>query len=104
MPQQTMSMHDLEQLHKKKWKRANWFAPQAMKFFKTRLESHAVISDGKAYFITSELAPYANARKYTVRYCNLETGKIETIGEFNSLTKLKAQRLFDQITGVNNHG
>ena len=52
---------------------------------------------GGRYFLTSERFD-GDSRKYTVREC--QDGEIETIGEFNTLTKYQAIQLAKKVSQV----
>lgn len=62
-----------------------WFEPDTLRFFRSRVASHAYKStDGaKAYLVSSEQGPDM-PRRYSVRVCDLATGRIDTVGEFQS--------------------
>jgi hypothetical protein len=66
----------------------HWFERGAMKFFGTKLPSYAHKGLGGVYFVTSEQPPHG-ARAFSVRKL-VGPGKIDTIGEFCSMTKAKA--------------
>lgn len=64
----------------------HFFDKDAMRFFRSRLLSTIYPSVNKVYFVTSEqfVSPSHTAtRMFTVRCLDLNTRRIETIGEFN---------------------
>lgn len=64
-------------------RRANttgWFAPDAMRWFDTRIESMLYVGPGGAFFVTSEQPP-GDVRVFTVRQVH-DNGDVETVGEF----------------------
>ena len=67
----------------------NWFAPDTMRFFNSRVLSDVI---GGRYFVTSERYDNASPRLYTVRIAN-DDGTIDTVGEFQRYdTADKAKR------------
>lgn len=74
----------------------HFFEPSSMRFFSSRKPTEAYLneSENKAYFVTSEQFVSSlnekSERKYSVRVCNMETGDIHTIGEFNKLNRNEA--------------
>ena len=74
-----------------------WFAPEAMRFFSSRLlGAPAATPDGSAYFVTSERCSYDHPRLYSVRVSRKdESGRwqIDTIGAgFQGYTSARAAR------------
>lgn len=66
----------------------HWFSDQTMSFFKTRIESQI----HNNYFITSELAPGASNRRYTIRKANSD-GSVNTYGEFQEFSTFEAAEI-----------
>lgn len=62
--------------------RADWFAPDAMKFFGTILPDHAFRCDDRIAFVTSEKNP-SGVRAFTVRSFDWATGEVDTVGVFH---------------------
>lgn len=61
----------------------HWFAPETMRFFRTKLPEIAYeLPGGGIYFVTSEVSP-AGEKRYTVRR-QLHNGDIDTVGLFHS--------------------
>ena len=86
----TMHMERVKELHRSLWNRADWFGPQEMKLFGTRLESTGFITDsGDIYFVTSEKGP-SMPRRFNVRKMDGKTGEISTVGPFNLHTNYNA--------------
>lgn len=61
-----------------------FFSKDTMRFFNSRLPQSAYEKDGLAYFVTSEKFNHETARKYTIRKCDLKTGGINTVGDFQA--------------------
>ena len=81
-------MSDIQRKHV-----GHFFDKGAMRFFNSRLTNIIYCSLVGVYFVTSEAFDYNSPRLFTVRRLDLETGKIDTIGEFNELTKSQADSL-----------
>lgn len=79
----------------------HWFDPGSMRFFRSRLPQTGYRVDNKAYFISSEQFIGSNGipapRLYTIRVLDYETGEIDTLGEFNKLTKSEARTQLNKI-------
>jgi hypothetical protein len=73
-----------------------FFSPDTMRFFRSRVGSTVYQGPGGVYFVTSEQFVPSRGRPaprlYTVRVFDPATGEVDTAGEFNSLTKGRAQR------------
>ena len=65
--------------------RGHFFDKDAMRFFNSRLVDEVFPSLGKVYFVTSEKFDYNSPRKFSVRVLNLDTGSIDTVGDFHAL-------------------
>ena len=90
----TIPMREIEEKNRKAEK--YWFSPDTLKFFKSRYGGTAYKKGNYAYFISSEKAPYGE-RKYTIRKANLKTGGIDTVGDFNKMTKSQADKKLKTI-------
>ena len=66
-----------------------WFSPSSTRFFHSRYPRFAYKAGGEAYFVTSEQFDYKSERLYTIRVCNLLTGGIETLGDFQQYSSGK---------------
>ena len=76
----------------------HFFSAGATRFFNSRYPQTGIEHDGKIYFITSEQFDWKSPRLYTIRYLDMETGEVETLGEFQAYdTKGKAQRAVNKI-------
>lgn len=79
-------MNALEQLQARNRETGgNWFAPDTMRFFDTRVSQRHYRNPSKpsyVWFVTSDRAPF-NPRRYTVRLGNLETGEVSTVGHWS---------------------
>lgn len=76
----------------------HFFDAGATRFFKSRYPQTGIVKDNKAYFVTSEQFDYNSPRLYTVRVCDMETGIVDTIGEFQQYqTSKQAQATIKDI-------
>jgi NADPH-dependent ferric siderophore reductase len=73
-----------------------FFEPATMRFFRSRVGSTVYEGPGGVYFVTSEqFVPSSgrpHPRLYTVRQFDPATGDVDSVGEFNELTKGRAHR------------
>ena len=60
----------------------HFFDDSTMRFFNSRISQDAIKSGNMAYFVSSEKFDSKTPRLYSVRAINLDTGKIETIPDF----------------------
>ncbi len=89
-----MKLYEFKALNKSNG--SHWFDTDTMRFFKTRISNWDVIS---GLFITSESGPFGQGpRKFTLRKADFETGKVETIGEFQQYSSLRSAK-----TAMRNH-
>lgn len=70
----------------------HWFSNDTMRFFSSRLPDYAYLKGDYAYFITSEKDFSGNNRFYSIRKFDRRDGKIDTIGDFNRMTKTEARK------------
>jgi hypothetical protein len=79
----------------------HWFTPEAKRFFDSRWSDTATLTGLKAYFVSSEQfrnGAYSESRKYSVRVCDMATGRIDTVGEFQAYgTPAQAQAAIRKI-------
>ena len=66
----------------------HWFSPDTKRFFKSKIDNVAYKKGNKAYFISSEKGP-DEIRKFSVREADLDTGEVNTVGEFQAFTNRK---------------
>ena len=59
-----------------------FFEQGATRFFRSRYPEYAYQASGRAYFITSEQFDDHSPRLFTLRVCDLATGEVDTVGEF----------------------
>lgn len=59
-----------------------WFSKDTTLFFHSRYPKVAYLLGDKAYFITSEQFNRHSPRLYTIRVCDMATGQVDTVGEF----------------------
>lgn len=94
-----ISMEDVKEASRKGDK--HFFDADTIRFFDSRVGPNAWQVGDIAYFITSEQfhSPHgpSGARLYTVRQINLDTGNIDTIGEFNKMTESEAKQALERI-------
>lgn len=75
-----------------------WFQEGATRFFHCRYPQVAYEQNGKAYFVTSEQFDYSSPRLYTIRVCDLSTGQVDTVGEFQQYgTSREANRAMQSL-------
>lgn len=76
-----IDINEIKELNKLKGQ--HWFENSTVKFFNCRVSSKAYLnkSKTKAYFISSEKQDSLQ-RRYTIRVHNMETGNINTVGDF----------------------
>jgi len=60
----------------------HFFDAGATRFFRSRYPQTGIVKDNKAYFVTSEQFDYNSPRLYTLRVCDMATGIVDTVGEF----------------------
>ena len=60
----------------------HFFDPGATRFFKSRYPQTGIVKDNKAYFVTSEQFDYNSPRLYTIRVCDMTTGIVDSVSEF----------------------
>lgn len=74
-----------------------FFEPDTVRFFRSRILPTVHSGPGGVYFLTSEQfvssRGVASPRRYTVRKFNPGSGDIDTVGEFNSMSKAHATKL-----------
>jgi hypothetical protein len=82
-----MSLEEFKQLNTDMGK--NWFSPDTVRFFKSRIEHWY----GDGYFITSEQGP-DGVRRYSVRTACFKTGSVNTAeqSKFQQFKTLAAAR------------
>jgi len=64
-----------------------WFSTKAMRFFDSRYAQTATLIGTKAYFVSSDQfhdGGHSEPRKYSVKVCDMATGDIKTVGEFQA--------------------
>ena len=59
-----------------------WFSQETTCFFGSKYPKFAYKVNNDAYFITSEQMEKDCPRRYSIRACDLLTGSITTVGEF----------------------
>jgi hypothetical protein len=98
-----MKFYNIEDI-KDDYRRGNghFFDKDAMRFFKSRLCWQVYQGKKSVYFVTSERyeSRWSNdskPRKYTVRQYNPADKSIETIGEFNVLSKYMAHKIAKEM-------
>ena len=86
---------------------SHWFSPDALRFFNSRISNKVYNGSNGVFFVSSE--KYAGEpRRYTVReFCkDLSVADaprvyIETVNEFNALSRAASHRLARQCAGDN---
>ncbi len=73
----------------------HFFDAGSTRFFNSRYPQTGIRKGDKAYFITSEQfigsEGHHAPRLYTIRQLDYKTGDVDTVGDFNKLTKSQAQ-------------
>lgn len=70
-----------------------WFAPDAMSFFNTVIETDLINGKrGDQYFITSERADLDDPKRYAIREVE-ESGKVTTVGMILEYETLRDARI-----------
>lgn len=101
---QRIDMYDVQIRYQNLKPNGHWFDRDTMRCFRTRLANEAYLADdeSRVWFVTSEqfvnpVNGYVAPRAYSVRVMDWRTGKIDTVGEFNALSRTaahtKAQKL-----------
>lgn len=91
------TIEDIKRLNKEGGK--YFFSPDTMRFFRSRVGDTVYQGQGGIFFVTSEqFATYSphyrvDPRKYTVRQFIPESGDVETVSEYNELSRSQAHRL-----------
>ena len=93
----TIPMSQIKRLNKKRGQ--FWFNPDTLRFFKSRLPDTAIKVGEKAYFVSSEQNEEDDPRLYSIRVCDLQTGRVNTVGEFQQYrTSEAAHKALTEIT------
>lgn len=86
------SIFDVKRNHK-----GHWFSPDTMRFFQSRVSEQVYQGMNKVYFVSSERNGYHSPRRFTVRVFDCETKSIDTVGEFNQLSRYQAHKMAANI-------
>lgn len=68
---------------------SHWFDPDTMRFFKCKILPTVYQGPGGIFFVSSE-AYQEESRAYSVRQFKPDTNDIDTVGDFNSMTRAEA--------------
>jgi len=82
----TISIEQVKRAHEEIY-HGYWFTDGAKRFFDSRWEETATLIGTKALFVSSDQfhdGAHSEPRKYSVRVCDLATGDINTVGEFQA--------------------
>lgn len=80
---------------------SHWFDRDTLRSFRCRVGEQVYQGPGGIYFVTSEKGGYDGARRaYTVRQYLPGRKKIETVGEFNTLTRSAAHRIAAKLAAA----
>ncbi len=77
---------------------SHWWDHGTMRYFQCRVGEKVYQGDGGIYFVTSE-RNHDEPRKFSVRQYLPEAKDIDTLGEFNSLTRAQAHRVAAGLAG-----
>ena len=95
-----MPMHKVIEIYYKNNPKGHWFSEPTMRFFKSTLADYGYRKSNDIYFITGERFNFDSKRYYTVRRLGDKVGgDINTVGEFNELTRDGARRLLAHTLG-----
>lgn len=75
----------------------HFFSPSTMRFFKCRVGEKVYKGEKLYYFVTSERFDWDGPRMFTVRKFDPETGYVDTVGEFNQLTRYLAHKIASEL-------
>ena len=78
---------------------SHWWDRGTMKFFSCRVSEQVYQGPGGIYFVTSEKR-YDDKRSYTVRQYNPQSKDIDTVGDFNSLTRPTAHKIAARLANT----
>lgn len=96
-----VDIYDIKRNH-----RGHFFDPGSMRFFDSRTSQGGWRVGDKAYFLTSERfhgSSYSGARLYTVRVLDYKTGDVDTVGDFNKLTRSQANTALMKVVHEAEH-
>jgi hypothetical protein len=79
---------EIKRLH-----RGHWFDAKTIKFFSSRFGTTAHRVNDTAYFISSEKFDDTFPRLYSIRKCDMITGEIDTVGEFQKYKTKKTAEI-----------
>jgi hypothetical protein len=95
------SATDYMPIHEIKYhSRGHFFSAGATRFFNSRYPQGGWCKGDKVYFVTSEQfvnGVYSAPRRYTISVLNIQTGSVDAVGEFNTLSKAQAQTQLKHI-------
>lgn len=70
---------------------SHWFDRDTLRWFRCRVGEKVYQGPGGVYFVTSEKGPFEHSKRaYTVRQFHPQDNGIDTVGEFNELTRAAA--------------
>jgi hypothetical protein len=99
-----LDIYEIKRLNSQKGQ--HFFDAGALRFFNSRISNDAVKIGNKAYFVTSEqFRPFngpAHKRMYSVRVIDLQTGNIDTVGEFQQYASSQSAWKIIKILAKNN--
>ena len=98
-----ISMREVEEANEKAGQ--FWFSPDTLRFFSSRHGGTAYLVGRKAFFISSEQdksssggGAWDGKRRYSIRVCDMDTGSIDTVGEFGAYgTQGQAKKALQKI-------
>lgn len=78
---------------------SHWWDRDTLRYFGCRVSEKVYQGEGGVYFVTSEKSPFGHPRAYSVRQYHPDTKDIDTVGDFNALTRGRAHREAAQLAG-----
>ncbi len=77
---------------------SHWWDRGTMRWFKCRVSEQVYEGENGIYFVTSEKGP-SEKRLYSVRKYDPATKDVDTVGDFNSMSRAQAHRLAAKSAG-----
>ncbi len=75
-----------------------FFTQDTTRFFRSRYPESAYKAGDRAYFITSEQFDDHAPRLFTLRVCDLTTGAVDTVGEFQEYrSRHRAEKVLREL-------
>lgn len=81
---EVIDIEEIKELNRRKG--LYWFSPRTTRYFHSCYPKNAYHADEdhNAYFVSSERMDDSCPRLYSIRVCDMDTGSIDTVGEFQA--------------------